>query len=364
MSRVLVIDVKDNLRDIVSQILEEFRLDVRGKKVLVKPNLVAALPPGCCTSPEVVEAVVFNLLEQGAEVMVGDGSSEIIKNSANTARIAGILDACHGCFSEIGAELREVSANSAHTDTFLIPRAILECDYLINVPKFKSHNVMTLTGAIKNVLGYIPGGCKAGLHLKATRRRRFSEVLCDIYDVRPPDLHIMDGITVMEGNGPTRGELRPLGKILASTDPLALDSVMARMVGLEPSQLVLLATASERGLGVMDTREIEVIGDASVIPNFKLGVRSSTPPEEAVRAIETVASVIPDLLEERCNLCGECVKLCPRNIISINGSLKIQRENCIACYACVDGCPEEALEVPPMTLTLWDKLNTFAPSTP
>jgi len=155
MSRVLVIDVNDNLRDIVSQILEEFRVDVQGKRVLVKPNLVAALPPGCCTSPEVVEAVVFNLLEQGAEVMVGDGSSEIIKNSANTARIAGILDACHGCFSKIGAELSEVPANSAHTDTFLIPRAILECDYLINVPKFKSHNVMTLTGAIKNVLGYI-----------------------------------------------------------------------------------------------------------------------------------------------------------------------------------------------------------------
>ena len=362
MSKVLLMDARDNLSEVIDNVFREFSVDLRGKKVLVKPNLVAAVPPGCCTSPEVIEAIVLGALAQGAEVIVGDGISEIIENSATTARIAGIFDASHGCFRKIGAELKEVPANSAYTDSFLIPRAILECDYLINVPKFKTHNFMTITGAIKNVLGYIPGGRKVDLHFKAPTRRRFSEVLCDIHRIRPPDLHIIDGITAVEGNGPTRGEPRPLGKIMASTDPLALDSVMARMMGLDPREVLLLVTAAERGLGVMDIDQIEVIGDAPVLPKFKMAVRTSTPSEEAAHAIKTIPFTAPDLLEEKCNLCGECVRLCPRNIISINGSLKIQSDKCIACYACVEGCPEEALEVPAMVNELFGKMNYFESS--
>jgi len=364
MSKVLVTDVRDNLSEIIDNVFREFSVDLRGKKVLVKPNIVAPLKSGSCTNPEVVEAIVLGALAQGAEVIVGDGISEIIENSANSAQIAGIFDASHGCFRKIGAELKEVPANSAYAETFLIPKAVLECDYLISVPKFKTHSFMTVTGAIKNTFGYIPGGCKIGLHLKAPTRRRFAELLCDIYRVRPPDLHIIDGITAMEGSGPTRGDLRPLGKILASTDPLALDSVMARMMGLDPSEVVLLVTAAERGLGAMDMSQIEVLGDAPLQPNFKMGVIPPIPPEEAVRTIQIISSTAPDLLEEKCNLCGECVRLCPRNIISINGNLEIQRDECIACYACVEGCPEEALVVPSMLLELWERMNAVEPGIP
>jgi len=364
MSKVLIMDVGDSLPEVIDHAFREFSVDLRGKKVLVKPNLVAALQPGSCTSPQVIEAIVLRALAQGAEVIVGDGISEFVKNSANSARIAGIFDACHGCFRKIGAELKEVPANSAYAETFLIPKAILECDFLINVPRFKNHNFMTITGAIKNVFGYIPGGCKAGLHLKAPSRRRLSELVCDVYRIRPPNLHIMDGFTAMQGNGPTRGDLRPLGKVLASTDPLALDSVVAMMMGLDPSQVLLLVTALERGLGVMDMSQIEVIGDAPILPNFKMGVIPPIPAEEAVHAIQTLSSTPPDLLEGKCNLCGECINLCPRDIISINGALKIELDKCIACYACVEGCPEEALQVPAGLLKLWERMNTVEPGKP
>lgn len=359
MSKVLVMDAGDSLSEVIDHALREFSVDLRGKKVLVKPNLVAPLQSGACTSPQVIEAIVLRALAEGAEVIVGDGISEFVKDSANSARIAGIFDACHGCFRKIGAELEEIPANSAYAETFLIPKAILECDFLINVPRFKNHIAMTVTGAIKNVFGYIPGGCKAGLHLKAPTKRRFSELLCDIYRIRPPDLHIMDGLTAMQGNGPTRGELRPLGKVLVSTDALALDSVMAMMMGLDPSQVLLLATALARGLGVMDLSQIEVIGDASILPSFKMAGMPSISPEEALHCTEALSSTPPDLLEGKCNLCGDCVKLCPRDLISISSGLTIDDGKCIACYACVEGCPEEALEVPARLQKLWDRVNTF-----
>jgi ferredoxin len=131
------------------------------------------------------------------------------------------------------------------------------------------------------------------------------------------------------------------------------------MMGLDPSHISLLATALGRGLGEMDMSQIEVTGDTPVIPNFKTGVIPSVSPETVLHCTEALASTPPDLLDSKCNLCGDCVKLCPRGIISINHGLHIERDKCIACYACVDGCPEEALEVPQRLQELWDTVNTF-----
>ena len=109
MSKVLVMDERDNLVEVIDHVFKQFQVELRGKKVMIKPNLVCAIPPGGCTNPQVVEAVVLAVLARGGQVTVGDGMSEIIKNSMNTARIAGIHRASHGCFKPIGAELKEAA---------------------------------------------------------------------------------------------------------------------------------------------------------------------------------------------------------------------------------------------------------------
>src|SRR4030043_369105 len=84
----------------------------------------------------------------------------------------------------------------------IISRAVLEADYIIKLPVFKTHSGMMITGALKNIYGYVAGACKARLHVQARNGETFAKTICDIFQVRPPDLHLLDAIRAMEGSGP------------------------------------------------------------------------------------------------------------------------------------------------------------------
>lgn len=348
MSKVLIADVKDNLPDIIDRIFTEFQVDLKGKKVLIKPNIVAPFPPekGVTTSPAVVGAVVDKCLALGAEVMVGDNPGGVESNSFYTAQKAGIVEASRGCFVRLSERVAEVPVRSRYAEKIIISKAVLEADYIINMPVFKTHLLTTITGAMKNLFGYVAGAGKAGLHLKAPSRRRFSELLNDIYELRPPDLNIMDGILIMEGNGPTHGQVRPLGKILASTDAVALDATMARMIGIKPEEVNMLAEAEKRGLGKIKAGEITVIGRLEVIPGFVLPSSFNTSSEEQEAALVTITRTRPQLNQEACLQCGECVRNCPASAITLDPYPVIDSGRCIACFCCVELCLEGALQVP------------------
>ena len=133
-----------------------------------------------------------------------------------------------------------------------VSKIAMEADFIISLPKFKTHGLTVITGAIKNSYGLLPGAQKAKLHKAAGNAERFHELLVDVFRLRVPDLFIVDAVVGMEGNGPASPDLREIGLILASDNAVAMDAVIATMMGCEPARLRFLQKAKEAGLGDYD----------------------------------------------------------------------------------------------------------------
>jgi len=357
-SQVIIEEVGNRPRDRVEAIMDALApRTFAGATVLVKPNMVGPSSPelGHTTHPALVQAVVRACLERRARVVVGDNPGGINRTPRNVAVATGILDASEGCFASISERVVERTGEATGLN-LVVSRAILEADYIINLPVFKTHTGMVVTGALKNTYGYLAGACKAALHLKATTTASFAGAVCDVYQVRPPDLHIMDAITALEGNGPCHGgHLRRVGKLLASTDAVAVDAVMARMMGVEPGLLPVQAEAQGRGLGTLEEAEIDLKGELVPIPNFRMPVTfAPLLDQESRRELrrlypggmmrERVAAK-PVYNEALCARCGDCVLNCPAQALALDPEFRIS-DDCIACFCCVELCPEGALEVP------------------
>jgi len=359
VSRVAIEKVGNDLRESVENIMMTFApRTFTGAKVLIKPNMVGPSVPelGHTTHPELVRAVVRSCLDRNGKVWVGDNPGGINRSSRNVAKITGILDASEGCFHPLSDGVVEKTGQETGFQ-LIISRAVLEADYIINLPVFKTHSGMMITGALKNIYGYVAGACKARLHVQARNVETFAKTICDIFQVRPPDLHLLDAITAIEGNGPCHGgQLRQVGKLLAGTDPLAVDAVMARMMGVDPALLPVQKEALGRGLGALREDEINIRGELVPIPNFKMPVTfyvsrldEKTKAEfkklYPQRMMETRTEIKPERNDEKCILCGDCALNCPAEALTLEPEFHISDE-CIACYCCVELCPEGAMEVP------------------
>ncbi len=358
-SRVIIETVGKDLRKTVEGMMSAFAPQTfGGAKVLIKPNMVGPSAPelGHTTHPELVHAVVLSCLDRDAKVWVGDNPGGINRSSRNVAKVTGILDASESCFTPISE--RVVEKTGIETGfPLVISRAVMDADYIINLPVFKTHLSMMITGALKNVYGYVAGACKARLHVQARTAETLAKAICDVHQVRPPDLHILDAITAIEGNGPCHGgRLRKVGKLLASTDPLALDAVMARMMGVDPKLLPVQKEGLARCIGALHEDEIDILGELVQIPDFKMPVTffSSYLDEERKAELRnlyppgmmvTRTGIKPNRDDEKCVECGDCALNCPAEALTLEPEFHISDE-CIACYCCVELCPEGAMEVP------------------
>jgi len=357
-TKVIIENVDSELRQRVEEIMDTFAPKTfDGATVLIKPNMVgtSAAELGHTTSPELVRAIVRACLDRRAKVMVGDNPGGINRNSSNVAAITGIFDASEGCFTPISERVVEKKGTETGF-SLIISRVILEADYVINVPKFKTHLGMMITGAMKNTYGYVAGACKARIHVLGNNRSTFAKAVCDIHDVRPPDLNIVDAITAIEGNGPCHGgHLRRVGKLLAGTDALAVDSVMARMMGVDPEQLPVQKEARKRGIGAIEVTDITLQGEFAVLPDFKMPATFYTIRDEGEKEqirklypsgmMETRITVKPSYEAELCVRCGDCELNCPVKALTLEPEFNITGE-CINCFCCVELCPEGAITVP------------------
>ncbi len=352
MSKVLIHPASyDHIRAAVDRAFELFPLNLTGKKVLIKPNVLRAAAPaeGIATHPAVLRAVVDKVetLDPGA-LVVGDNPG-LFNYGANeeSFRKTGLLEAARGYYRNIGDEAVEVPFDPAFQPRVSLSRAVLEADVIISLPKFKTHGLTVLTGAIKNSYGFLPGAQKARLHRAAGNPERFQELVVEVFRLRVPDLVIVDAVVGMEGNGPASPDLRDIGLLLASDNAVALDAVMAFMMGCNPGRLRFLQQARERGLGDYDLDRIEVIGELKPLPDFKL------PPlgGEAIQNNEAIQSFIfqrtllrPQADPTLCTGCGTCVDQCPVNALHLEDSLPLaDPEVCITCFCCQEICPEKAL---------------------
>ncbi len=352
MSRVMIHPATyENCRQAVDRAFELFSLDLEGKKVLLKPNVLRAseAKEGIATHPAVLRAVVEKVeTMRPAAVVVGDNPG-MLSYGANEESFGqtGLLEAAKGHYQNIGNDSQRVDFNPAFMPTVSISQAVLDADIIISLPKFKTHGLTVITGAIKNSFGFLPGAQKAKLHGAAGNPEQFHAVIVDVFKLRVPDLIIMDAVVGMEGNGPASPDLRTIGLILAADNAVAMDAVMATMMGLAPERLRFLRRAKELGLGDYDLSAMEIIGELKQLPDFKI------PPlgGEAILQNETVQTFLykrtlmrPQADPELCTGCGTCVDQCPVSALSMDDNLpQVDADTCITCFCCQEICPEKAI---------------------
>ncbi|MEI8172359.1 MAG: DUF362 domain-containing protein [Deltaproteobacteria bacterium] len=353
MSKVMIHPADyENVRQAVDRAFELFPLDLQGKKVLIKPNVLRSseAKEGVVTHPAVLRAVVEKVeTMKPASIVVGDNPG-VFSYGANEESFTktGLMDAAKGYYQNIGNDSLKVPFNPEYMSAVSVSRIVLDADIIISLPKFKTHGLTVITGAIKNSYGFLPGAQKAKLHKEAGNVERFHEMLVDVFRIRIPDLFIMDAVVGMEGNGPASPDLRDIGLILASDNAVAMDSVVAVMMGCEPGRLRFLQKAKEAGLGDYDLRTIEVIGVLKQVPDFKLppfSGEANLGNEIIQTAIHSRTILRPQADPELCTSCGACVDQCPVSALSMsdNHLPQVDADVCIACFCCQEICPEKAI---------------------
>jgi len=336
---------------VVEEILERFAPPLAGRSVLVKPNCLMASPPeqGATTHPGLLGPLVAALRRRGAKVTVGDNPGARAYGSARACfAAAGLLAAADGAYADIGGRTAEATLPLGAGRRVLVSAAVLEADWVVTVPKLKTHCLTLLTGAVKNSYGILAGAEKARLHREEPTAARFAEAVAAVFAIRPPDLAVMDAVEAMEGDGPSHGPLRRVGLVLASADAVALDATAARAVGLDPLRVAHLAAAARHGLGTLAAGAIRVDGDLSGVPRLRL------PSTFRAGVLTALANrLVFNLLHRsrlrvdvrKCRACGACVDACPAGAISPAGAgVAIDQARCQLCYCCAELCPEGAVE--------------------
>lgn len=351
MSTVAIFEAGYNdCHQAVEKIFDLFPLDLRGKKVVVKPNVLRGAAPeeGVITHPSVLKAVVREVARRSpASLVVGDNPG-IFSYGANerTFQAAGLMEAAGNYYRNLGAETVPREIDSPYIGLAMIPRAVVEADVYISVPKFKTHGLTGLSCAIKNNFGLLPGALKAQTHKKAGNPLNFAEALVDVFAIRVPDLVIVDGVLAMEGNGPVSKDLINLGRIIAGDDPVAVDAAVAYMMGFpELPRTVELAAA--RGYGVGDLSKVKIVGKLEVIPGFKLPPRIDPNVVTITPGIDmnAITAVRPKVDTGLCSACETCIEHCPGGALAMDQYPVVNPDLCITCFCCQELCPERAIEL-------------------
>ena len=245
---------------------------VRGKSVLVKPNIFAPIMPPGTTDPRVAAAIVDLALHAGAKkVVVGEGRSVSTalyrsvghRTTRACAEFTGIKQAVEQAGAECvffdEGEWLPVAVDGQVLMHAQVARAVLDCDVLINVPVMKIHSLTLVTLCVKNQHGILSDDCKVFGH--CYQDAQLSRKLADILLIRKPDLNVVDAMQGMEGDHASGGIVE-MGLIVAGADAVATDAVCSALMGFAPAEIDTTRIAHERGLGVGDLAAIEVIGPA------------------------------------------------------------------------------------------------------
>jgi uncharacterized protein (DUF362 family) len=269
----------------VRRLLEEHRLEVRGKNVLLKPNLVEFEPHSAInTHPMLVHAVYEGFRALGAaSVRIAEGPGHR-RNTLDLAGAAGYFETVprfEDVFVDLNldevARVRPARQISGMRKWYL-PKTALAADLLVSIPKMKTHHWAGATLASKNLFGVVPGGVY-GWPKNALHWAGIHESIADLQAFFPRQFAIVDGIVGMEGNGPIQGAPKPAGVLVAGRDPVAVDATCCRIMRIDPLKIryLLLAAGGESQLSEVNIRQTgeSIAGVATpfaLIPEFQ-GIR-------------------------------------------------------------------------------------------
>ena len=188
--------------------------------------------------------------------------------------------------------------------------------------------------------GVIPGLTKAKYHAQFPRKATFADMMLDIMTFIRPGLYIMDGILAMQGQGPGSGDPVNLGSLLASTDPVAMDIAVCRLVGIEPVAIPVLKRAKVRKLWPEDI-EYPILAPGDIVyKGFKLPNTTDylLTGKKTPKKSPTVT--------EKCIACGDCEDICPKDAVQVkDGRASVDYSKCIRCFCCHEVCPENAIDL-------------------
>lgn len=257
------------------RILAQHRLNVRGRRVVLKPNLVEFEPESSInTNPLVVHAAVEAFRELGASVVIAEGPGHR-RGTLDLADAAGYFQIIPG-FEDIFTDLNldEVSRVNlqrpvSRLSSLYLPHTVLGSDLLVSMPKMKTHHWAGATLSMKNLFGIVPGGVY-GWPKNVLHWAGIHQSIADLHSLFPHHFAIVDGIVGMDGNGPIQGRPKAAGVIVSGRDPVAVDATCCRIMQIDPARIEYLTLAG--GLEGIEAKNIEQIGENidSVATRFDL----------------------------------------------------------------------------------------------
>jgi len=317
----------------------------KNEKVLLKVNLLSAKEPekAVTTHPEFVRAVAKAVRKAGGEPYIGDSPAGPFskRNLNKTYRLSGLENLA----VEEGIPLNYDTG----TKKLDIPEGkrlrrspicdyVLHADKVIALPKLKTHSSQYMTLACKIMYGVVPGLTKGKYHAQFPRRLSFADMMLDILTIIKPHLYIMDGILGMQGQGPGSGDPVKMDFVLASTDHVAMDISVCKILGIEPVGIPVLKRAKVRGLWpekidypLHEPEDVAYKGFR--LPNTADHLLTGKkPPRKS------------PIITDKCTACGDCESICPKEAVKVQGlKAEVTYTKCIRCYCCHEVCPEDAI---------------------
>ncbi len=283
-SVVAVEAVRGDVRDAVGRALRAVDWTKHipaGSTISLKVNLGWDMfIPGSITSPLVAEALILEMRGHVGKIYMVE-ADQVLEDVEKTFHASGMAAVCRRTGVEwVNMSRAPVTAVEMAENKILkllqLPRLLRE-SVLVTVPVMKTHAKTVITGALKNQWGCLN-------EMRHEHHLVLDDALADLNSAVRPALAVMDGTVGLEGNGPKSGRPRIANRILCSADPVALDTIQAISMGIDPSTIGHLASCAARGIGTNRRERIEVVG---LVPE-RDGVAFRPARHNAVSALETL----------------------------------------------------------------------------
>lgn len=349
----------DTLKNVILQTLENTDFpNLQNKTVFLKPNILSDAKPQDCitTNPEFLRAVIRICKDKGAsKILVGDSpglaASGFEPKNCQISKICKEEEVTWVDFFENAKTIKLPNINKK----LLIAQEPINADVLITLPKFKTHQLMYTTGAVKNLFGLVPGLHKSPCHLSHPSRESFAKVICSIYEYAKPSFAIMDAIIGMEGPGPANGRPKNVGLVIASNNCAALDYAQALIMGYNPNSIPILNELKKRNLlphsinyPLLKAKDLVIENydrikqdpkthfvKKLILPFFTRGLQKRKQRKEP-----------KPIFTDKCIKCKRCMQICPAKALSFeNNKINVDYNKCIRCYCCHELCPVDAISI-------------------